>query len=71
MFDFNRKQLYAISEACSYALRDGHLEYEDTRDCIRNFLPKLNAYLRLEDEVHDILVKLGTVKPKEPEYIDD
>lgn len=68
--EFTSEQLSVISDALHNELEYGHL-YDVERDAIRNLCRKIDPVLRLDDEVHYILEKLGTVKPKEPVYIDD
>ena len=69
MITFTGIEIGLLQDALEYYYRHMPDDGYDSRR--RSMLARLDASVALPDEVHQILIKLGTIPPDPEEYIDD
>jgi hypothetical protein len=67
--EFSGIEIGLLQDALRFYYREMRDDgYDGTR---RRMLARLDKAVSLKDDVHQILIKLGTIPPDQEEYIDD
>lgn len=67
--EFSGIEIGLLQDALSFYYREMRDDGYDSRR--REMLARLDKAVSLKDDVHQILIKLGTIPPDEEEFIDD